>query len=201
VGLQIYASEATVARLSRDQGAVSTALLSVDPGERASVERFLRRSPEVVDVADVAADVENLREMNGRVIGVWTLVSITLSACVVFGVVYNNARIALATRSRDLASLRILGMSRGEISSILVAELSIQVLLAIPLGLVLGFGFADVFFAHAIDQETFRFPVIIEHRTYALAAGVALVSALASAVWIHRSVERLDLISVLKTRE
>jgi putative ABC transport system permease protein len=201
VGLQVYARAEVVSGLARDLGAVSSVLLKVDPPRRESVEAALRRSPKVIDVSDVAADVQRLRDMNGAVMDIWTLVSITLSAFVIFGVVYNNARIALATRSRELASLRVLGLSRAEISTILIAGLAVEVLLAIPLGLWLGRMWAELFFTRAVDQETFRFEVLIEGRTYVLAALVALLAAAASALWVRRNLDRLDLIAVLKTRE
>jgi putative ABC transport system permease protein len=201
VGLQLYALAGTVARLEGDLGAVSSVLLSVDPPALAGVEDWLRRSPRVIDVSDVSADVQRLRDMNGAAMDVWTLVSVTLAAAVIFGVVYNNARIALATRSRELASLRVLGLSRAEISSILIAGLAVEVSLAVPLGLYVGHQWAVFFFTHAVDRETFRFQVLIEGRTYLLAAAVAAVAAAASALWVRRSVDRLDLIGVLKTRE
>jgi putative ABC transport system permease protein len=201
VGLQIYGRADVVSGLEGDLGAVSSVLLEVDPAARASVEEQLRRSPRVIDVSDVAADVQRLRDMNGAAMDIWTLVSITLASCVVFGVVYNNARIALATRSRELASLRVLGLSRGEISSILIAGLALEVLLAIPIGLLLGRGWAELFFTRAVDQETFRFQVLVEGRTYLMAAAVTLLAAAASALWVRRSLDRLDLIGVLKTRE
>lgn len=201
VGLQIYGRLEMVSNLEGDLGAVSSVLLSVDPAQRAAVEEQLRRSPRVIDVSDVAADVQRLRDMNGAAMDIWTLVSITLAACVIFGVVYNNARIALAMRSRELASLRVLGLSRGEISSILIAGLAVEVLLAIPVGLLLGRGWAELFFTRAVDQETFRFQVLIEGRTYLMAALVTVLAASASALWVRRSLDRLDLIGVLKTRE
>jgi putative ABC transport system permease protein len=142
-----------------------------------------------------------MRDMNGAAMDIWTTVSVLMAACVIFGVVYNNARIALATRSRELASLRVLGLSRAEISSILIAGLAIEVMLAIPVGLVLGRGWAELFFTRAVDQETFRFQVLVEGRTYALAALVALLAATTSALWVRRAIDRLDLIGVLKTRE
>jgi putative ABC transport system permease protein len=201
VGLQLYARVETVSGLAGDLGAISSALLRVDPAQRAAVDGALRKSPHVIDVSDVAADVQRLRDMNGAAMDIWTLVSIVMGACVVFGVVYNNARIALATRSRELASLRVLGLSRAEISSILIGGLAIEVMLAIPIGLLLGRWWAELFFTRAVDQETFRFQVLVEGRTYALAALVALLAAAASALWVRRSIDRLDLIGVLKTRE
>jgi putative ABC transport system permease protein len=201
VGLQIYARADSVAALEGDLGAVSSALLRVDARTVAAVEEQLRRSPNVIDVTDIAADVQRMRDMNGAVMDIWMTVSITLAASVIFGVVYNNARIALAMRSRDLASLRVLGLSRGEISSILIGGLAIEVLLAVPIGLLLGRGWSELFFTRAVDRETFRFQVFVDSRTYLLAVVVTLLAAAASAMWVRRSLDRLDLIGVLKTRE
>jgi putative ABC transport system permease protein len=200
VGLQIYARTNLVAGLEGDLGAVSSALLKVDPLERARVEERLRRSPDVIDITDLAEDTRRLHDMNAAVMDVWTAISVTLAASVIFGVVYNNARIALAMRSRDLATLRVLGMSRREISAILIGSLAVEVAIAVPVGLWLGRMWGEVFMRMA-DQETFRWAVVVAPRTYVLAAAVAVIAAAASALWVRRSLDKLDLIGVLKTRE
>jgi putative ABC transport system permease protein len=138
--------------------------------------------------------------MNGAMMDVWTAVSVILSACVIVGVVYNDARIALAMRSRDLASLRVLGLSRREISFILIGSLAVEVAVAVPVGLWLGREWARLFMS-SVDQETFRWAVVIAPRTYVLAAMVAVLAAAASALAVRRSLDKLDLIGVLKTRE
>ena len=145
-------------------------------------------------------NVQRLRDMNGSMMDVWVVVSTTLGACVIFGVVYNNARIALAVRSRELASLRVLGFSRGEISRILIGGLVIEVLLGIPVGLVVGRFWAQLFMS-SVDQEMFRWAVVVNPSTYAFAAAVALLASAASALLVRRGLDRLDLIGVLKTRE
>jgi putative ABC transport system permease protein len=200
VGLQVYARANLVAALESDLGAVSSAQLKVDPLERMRVEARLRRSPHVIDITDVADDSRRLRDMNAEVMDVWTAISVTLAASVIFGVVYNNARIALAMRARDLATLRVLGMSRREISGILIGSLAVEVAIATPVGLWLGRRWGEVFMRMA-DPETFRWTVVVAPRTYALAAAVALLAAAASALWVRRSLDKLDLIGVLKTRE
>jgi putative ABC transport system permease protein len=103
-------------------------------------------------------------------------------------------------RSRELASLRVLGMSRREISTILIGGLAFEVLLAIPLGLVLGRLWSG-FFMSGVDQESFRWSVFVAPPTYLMAVCVAALAAAASALWVRRSLDRLDLIGVLKTRE
>jgi putative ABC transport system permease protein len=200
VGMQIYAQLENVASLEHDEGTVSSALLRIDPRAVASVEERLRRSPDVIDVSDLRADVTRLRDMNGSMMDIWTAISISLSASVIFGVVYNNARIALATRERDLATLRVLGMTRAEISTILIGSLAVEVALAIPVGLVLGKWWGIGFMSN-VDKETYRWAVVVAPRTYLLAAAVAVIAGAISALWVRRSLDRLDLIGVLKTRE
>jgi putative ABC transport system permease protein len=200
VGLQIYARAATVAALERDRGAVSSAVLKLDRSRTPALEERLRRSPHVIDVSDIGRDIDRLRDLNGSMMDIWKAVSVTLAACVIFGVVYNNARIALAVRSRDLATLRVLGFSRHEISAIMIGGLAVEVVLAIPMGLGLGRLWAGLFMS-TVDQETFRWAVLIEPRTYLLAATVAVVAAVASAMLVRRNLDRLDLVGVLKTRE
>jgi putative ABC transport system permease protein len=200
-GLQVYARSEFVAWLEGDLGAVSQVLIDVDPPGLAELEAGLRESPEVIDVADAVGDMQRLREMNASFINVWTFVSIALASSVIFGVVYNNARIALAARSRDLASLRVLGYSRREISWILLGGLAIEVAIAIPLGLVLGRAWAELFVSASVDQELFRWNAVVEPKTYLLAAAVAIAAAAASALWVRRGLDHLDLIGVLKTRE
>lgn len=200
-GLQIYASERTVDDLAGDLGAISSILLKVEPGELPRVEAVLRRSPHVIDVADAVGDMRRMRDMNASFIDVWTAVSIALAASAIFGVIYNNARIALSAQSRDLASLRVLGFTRREISVVLLGNLLVQVLIAIPCGLVLGRAWAELFMMNSLDEENFRWTVAVEPRTYLLASAVAVCAAAASALWVRASLDRLDLIAVLKTRE
>lgn len=200
-GLQIYAPQQLVAELSGDNGAISSVLLRVDPRELSNVERRLRLSPHVIDVSDALGDMQRMRDMNASFIDIWTAVSIALSASVIFGVNYNNARIALAARGRDLASLRVLGYSQREVSKVLLGGLAVEVAIAIPLGLVLGRIWAVQFMRMSLDPETFRWSTSVAPRTYFMAAAVAVAAALTSGLWVRRSLKNLDLIGVLKTRE
>jgi putative ABC transport system permease protein len=114
--------------------------------------------------------------------------------------VYNNARISLSERSRELASLRVLGFTRGEISYILLGELAVVVLMAIPLGFMFGWALTW-FIVWSLQTELYRLPMHITGTTYALAALIVIISATLSALFIRRKINRLDLIAVLKTRE
>jgi putative ABC transport system permease protein len=199
-GLQIYCRSQLLAELSGDLGAISSVLLRVDPAESDRVKQRLRRSRFVIDVSDVQAEMQRVLDMNASAFRIWTLVSSLLASSVIFGVVYNNARIGLTARSRDLGSLRVLGFSRREISLVLIGGLALEVALAIPIGLLLGWAWAEQF-ARGFDQETFRLTVVIAPSTYLMSASIALVAAAASAFWVRRDLDRLDLLAVLKSRE
>jgi putative ABC transport system permease protein len=132
--------------------------------------------------------------------GVMVAFNILFAGTIAFGVVYNAARISLSERSRELASLRVLGFTRAEISSILLGELALLTLVGTPLGLVMGTGFAAVIMT-AFTTELYRFPVVISPATYALAAVVTLAAAAVSGFLVRRRLDRLDLVQVLKSRE
>ncbi len=190
----------SLARLLGSEPMISMALLSVDPDKREQLERALKARPEVLGVNRLDNLLQQFREQTAGQMRFTTLILTIFAAVIACGVIYNNARIALSTRSRDLASLRVLGFRRGEISAILLGELAIQVLVALVPGMWLGGVIAGQMMAHA-DPEMYRFPVVISARTYAFAALVTLVASLASALVVRRKLDRLDLIGVLKSRE
>ena len=123
-----------------------------------------------------------------------------MAAIVAFGIVYNSARIQLSEHARELASLRVLGFTRTEVSRVLLAELALLTLLAIPLGCVIGYGFGWLLI-ESFSSDLYRVPFVIERATYAKASLVVLAATAASALVVRRRIDRLDLIAVLKTRD
>jgi putative ABC transport system permease protein len=130
----------------------------------------------------------------------FTYVATVFAVIIAFGVIYNSARIALTERGRELASLRVLGFTRAEISYILLGELGLLTLLAIPLGLWLGRGMC-YYIAHAMQSDLFRVPVVLLPQTYAFACVVVLVASLLSGLAVRRRLDQLDLIAVMKAAE
>ena len=131
---------------------------------------------------------------------VFTAILTTFAVVIAIGVVYNTARIALQERAWELASLRVLGFTRAEVSRILLTEIGVQLLAALPPGMWLGYQ-ASRGLARLHETEMFRIPVIVEPATYAWSAIVVLLAAAASALIVRRRIDRLDLVSVLKTQE
>ena len=199
-GLQAYARGDWLATLLGQEPRVTTALLRIDQTRVDEIRASLKEMPAVLGVTSTERVIRAYRGQTGRSMLVMTLILVFSAAAISTGVVYNNARIALSMRSRDLASLRVLGFTRREISSILLGELGAQVLLGIPLGFVLGHWFAARF-AASIDPETIRFPLHISAGTYATAAVIALISGLVSALLVRKKLDKLDLVGVLKSSE
>jgi len=117
------------------------------------------------------------------------------------GVVYNNARIQLAERAWELASLRVLGFTRGEVSVLLLGELALEIALAIPLGFLAGYALCGLMILLMTHQEVMEFPLVIFPATYAYAGAAVSAAGVAAALVVRRRIDNLDLVAVLKTRE
>src|SRR6185436_18802530 len=159
-GLQAYARADWLAGVLREEPRVSQVLLRIDRARSDAVRARLKELPGVLAVTSTERLIERYREQTGEAMLVMSLILTLSAAAIAIGIVYNNARIALSLRSRDLATLRVLGYTRVEISSMLLGELGVQVLAGIPLGLWLGTLWSRAL-AASIDPETIRFAVHI----------------------------------------
>jgi putative ABC transport system permease protein len=186
--------------LLREGPAISGAYLQTLSEYNDAVYAELREMPRVAGAAVRENVLRNFYDTMAKQALTFAFFNTILAGCIAFGVVYNSARIAFAERSRELASLRVLGLTRGEVSYILLGELAILTLAAIPLGFVIGRGLG-VFMVAGFQTELYRIPLIIEPGTYAFASMVVLASAVVSAFIIQRKINRLDLVEVLKTKE
>lgn len=199
LGLQAYARPVTVERRFGNAPSLSTAMLSVDRDLLDTTEARLYDLPAVQSLARPSDARANFREQQGSMMLAMQVILAFFASVISVGIVYNNARVTLSMRQRDLASMRVLGFTRAEISSILLGELGVQVLLAVPIGMWLGLQASEAVLS--TDPENFRMPAVVSHRTYAFAVIVTAGAALVSGLLVRRRLDKLDLISVLKTRE
>jgi putative ABC transport system permease protein len=200
LGVNAYMSADTLNRLMREGPAISGARLAVDAERQTEIYSRLRGMPRVAGTVIRDTAIEQFHEMMDETILVFSFITALLGGFIAFGVVYNSARIALSERSRELASLRVLGFTRGEVGYILLGEIGLLTLCAIPLGFVFGLGLV-AYLAGAFSSDLYRIPMIVAPATVALAASIVLVSFAITGVLIWRKLARLDLIEVLKTRE
>ncbi len=199
-GLQAHMPLRELNALLDEEPRVTQAVLTVDADRRVELEQRLVEVPAVADVSTRAAIISRFREASGDMLTIMTLVLSAFAAAIAGGVVYNNARVALSMRARDLSSLRVLGFTRKEVSTILFGEMAVEVILAIPIGFLLGHWMA-VGIAGSVDPERYRLPVMISPWTYGYAVAVILLAAALTAVAVRRRVNRLDLVGVLKTQD
>jgi putative ABC transport system permease protein len=160
----------------------------------------LKRTPSVGGVIIPATILTNFNETLARTMWTMTGVIVVFASIITLGIVYNGARIALSERGREMASLRVLGFTKAEITLMLLGEQAILTALAIPVGYVIGYLLCFLI-TKAIDNEMMRLPLVITQRTPALALCVTACAALFSGLLVQWRLRRLNLIEVLKTRE
>jgi putative ABC transport system permease protein len=200
VGMSAYMQVGTLNRLMSEGDVISGVTMSFDPRETDTLYARLKQLPKVATVSIKQAALRSFTETTMTFILVFTGIMMIFAVAIAVGVVYNNARIALAERTWELASLRVLGFTRTEVSAMLLYELAIELLVAVPLGLWLGYWMVVFLSAHH-QAELFRIPPIVAPRSYAIAALIILVAGAISALIVRRRIDQLDLVSVLKTRE
>ena len=205
VSHDILGSSATMAlpalhALLGEGGSLSGAYLSVDRRLAPQVYATLKRTPAVSGVVVREAVVRGFDQTIAESFSISITMMVAFACIIAAGIVYNGARVALSERGRELASLRVLGFSRGEVSRLLLGEQVILTAAGMPAGLLLGYGLAWLV-AFRFESDLFRIPLVIRQTTIVYSLAVVLGAALLSALAVQRRIRRLDLIAVLKTRE
>ncbi|MGI9406759.1 MAG: ABC transporter permease, partial [Hyphomicrobiaceae bacterium] len=200
VGLQAFMNLEELNTLAGDGRIVTSADLMVDQSQLTKLYHELKNMPAIAAVMLLKTSLSMFRKTLAQNIDIMMQVFITLAVIITFGVVYNSARIQLSERGRELASLRVLGFTRGEVARILLGEIILLSALAIPLSWGLGYLFTW-FLISGFDTELYRVPFVIDRNTYVFSSLIMCAAAAVSALVVSVRVNRLDLIQVLKTRE
>lgn len=187
-------------RLAREGPVVSMAGLLVSRAEEPALLARLKQMPAAAVVIVNRTLLDTFRATQARNAIFFTTILTVFAATIAVGVVYNNARIQLAERAWELASLRVLGLTRREVAVLLLGELALEIALAIPLGFLIGYGLAALIVS-LMSLEVFEFPLVILPHTYLFAGAVIAAAGILSALVVSNRVNNLDLVGVLKTRE
>jgi putative ABC transport system permease protein len=200
LGLQAYMPLDAVRRLLREGPTISAVAVTLDDAQRDRFYDEVKALPAIAGVAMQRVVRQNFRDTLAEHMLVQIAINVLFAAVIAFGVVYNAARVSLSERGRELASLRVLGFTRGEISVILLGELAVLTALALPLGAVIGHLLGRAILA-ALSNEVYRLSFVVLPstlgRTWLAVAAAAAVSGFA----VRRRLDRLDLVGVLKTPE
>jgi len=199
-GMQGMMDAATLSRLMREVPAVNAVNVSLDTSRIGEFYDAIKRLPTVAGLALQRLSLANFRKEMAVIVTTMATIYTGLAALIAFGVGYNSARISLSERARELASLRVLGFTQAEVFRILLLELALLTLLAQPAGWGIGYGLAWLLKTR-MEADVMRTRLIVDNLTYAQASGMVMAAALFSALAIWQRLGRLDLVSVLKTRD
>jgi len=200
LGLQAYMRLEALHRLLREGDLVSGTALTIDQAERGRFYAAVKAMPAIAGVAMRDEALANFRDTMAEHMNLSIFINVLFAAIIAFGVVYNSARVSLSERSRELASLRVLGFTRAEISLILLGEIAILTILALPIGIAIGYLFGQFIMAK-FTNEVYRLSFVVTLATIAWAWLTVIAATIVSGLLVRRRLDRLDLIAVLKTPE
>jgi putative ABC transport system permease protein len=199
-GLNAYASPQVLARWSHLPNTCSGAHLRIDSAATSQVYQRLKDTPQVSSVNLKGAAMKSFEESFAANILTMRLFNMIFTVIIAFGVVYNHARISFAEQSRDLATMRVIGFTNWEVTAILLGELAILTVIALPPGCLIGWLLAKMF-VWGLDTDLYRIPMVIAPATYWFAMLVVVLAAVLSGLLMLRKIWGLDLVAVLKARE
>jgi putative ABC transport system permease protein len=200
MGLSAYMEIGALRRLLRETDTLSGANLVLDDARLGPLFRRLKATPRVAAVNLTRTALASFRDVMTQNTRITTVMNLIFAGIIAFGVVYNAARVSLSERSRELASLRVLGFTRAEISLILLGELAVLTLAALPLGLLLGWALGLLIIA-SLDSEVYRFPLVVTPQALAWSCLAVIAAATVSGLAVRRRLDHLDLVAVLKSPE
>ncbi|MGB7242016.1 MAG: FtsX-like permease family protein, partial [Sulfitobacter sp.] len=199
-GLGAYMDSAYLNALFRQAPRLSTVNITLDPQQTEALHTAIKNTPRISGIVEMNDNRRAFEDTIEQNIVVMNTIYIVVAVLITIGVTYNAARIQLSERARELASLRILGFGRGEVSYILIGEMMLIALVAQPFGWLIGAGIAQMM-TNAFTSDLYSIPLVLKPATFTLASLVVLSAAFASVMIVRRRLDRLDLVSVMKTRE
>ncbi|HEU4453774.1 MAG TPA: FtsX-like permease family protein [Longimicrobium sp.] len=199
-GTSAYVELRSLARALGEGPSVSGAHLAVVEGAGKRVNARLKETPLVAGVTSPRAMLRNFEEQVAKNLYTNLLITAVFAGVIALGVVYNGARIALAERARELASLRVLGFTVHEIAVILLGEQAVLLLLGLPVGYAVGIGYA-ILWQRWLNGEVYRIPMVFSASSFVISAAVICGMAVMAGLAVRRRLHHLDLVAVLKSRE
>jgi len=200
VGLQAYMRIDALRAMLHEGGVITGAAVTLDSSATDRFYAAVKMLPAIAGVSLTAVALRNFRDTMAENMYLQIFLNVMFAGIIAFGVVYNSARVSLSERERELASLRVLGFTRGENSLILLGELAVLTLLALPIGAVIGYALGQIIMS-AFNNEVYRLSFVSSPATVAWSFLVVIAAALVSGLLVRRRLDRLDLVAVLKTRE
>jgi len=200
VGSSGYTELTALGRLLQEPGRISGAHLRLQPDRTDAFNAAVAERPALAGLSHVRQAEASMRQTFSQGSGFMSTLFLTFAGMMAAGVAYATASVTLAEQQRDLATLQVLGYTRWQVSYVMLGELALLTLLALPLGLWVGYGFA-LWLMGTMSNELFTFPMVVDPAAYARSALFVLATVAVCAAWVRRQVDKVDLVASLKSRE
>jgi putative ABC transport system permease protein len=200
VGSSGYTELTALGRLLQEPGRISGAHLRLQPDHTDAFNAAVAERPALAGLSHVRQAEASMRQTFSQGSGFMSTLFLTFAGMMAAGVAYATASVTLAEQQRDLATLQVLGYTRWQVSYVMLGELALLTLLALPLGLWVGYGFA-LWLMGTMSNELFTFPMVVDPAAYARSALFVLATVAVCAAWVRRQVDKVDLVASLKSRE
>lgn len=200
VGSSGYTELQALGRLLQEPGRISGAHLRLQPDHTDAFNAAVAERPALAGLSHVRQAEASMRQTFSQGSGFMSTLFLTFAGMMAAGVAYATASVTLAEQQRDLATLQVLGYTRWQVSYVMLGELALLTLLALPLGLWVGYGFA-LWLMGTMSNELFTFPMVVDPAAYARSALFVLATVAVCAAWVRRQVDKVDLVASLKSRE
>lgn len=200
VGASAYMEIDALARLMREPGRITSVNLRFDTAQYDRFNAAIKEAPALAGASFINLAESSMRENFDRSVGVMNFIYLSFAAVMAGGVAFSAARITLAEQERDLATLRVLGFTRLEVSYVLVGELAVLGLLAVVPGVMAGTLIGE-WLMELFSNDLYSFPYVFNATGYAVAIGFALGCVAAAAMLVRTAIDHLDMVGVLKARD
>ena len=201
LGTSAWVDVRVLERLAGSPATIVGANLAADPAQATALYAALKRTPGITGVAVRRALRESFDALVRRSFTLTLGTLVGFACALAIGVVYNGARLSLAERARELASLRVLGFTQREVGRMLLGEQALLTLAALPVGAALGALLAWGTVLAMGSTELWRMPLVISIRTFGATFALIVAASLGAGMLVRRRLDRLSLVEVLKTRE
>ncbi len=123
-----------------------------------------------------------------------------IAVLVSFAIIYNISSVSLSERKRELATMRVLGLTATETMEVVSFEHWLLCFIGIIIGIPFS-NFLKISMAQSLNSDMYSFPTVTPLNAYIFAAISCGISVFLSNNTSFKKIKTFDLVDVLKERE
>lgn len=199
VGLNAFMEEKELQRFLR-QGEISTSMLvKMNSSDVGLLKSKYRNATNVTSIESLKDSGDKIRKMMDSY-GFTTWLLAILGGITGFALIYNSSVISLSERKRELASLRVLGMTPREVLRVITSEQWSLYFFGILLGIQLAYGL-EFGMAQAMSTDLYSLPAELTPIALLGAAAGTAFSVLVAQSRAYYKIKSLPYVEILSTKE